>query len=421
MRMRSSDDPRYELGEGVRLARATGDEKSHFFGYYDKSPIDPWSGTRLLCHRTDFDGRDVAADDAAEVGYIDLRDGTFYEVGATRAFNWQQGAMLQWLPGREGPTVIYNDFDGERFCSRIVEIESGERRTIPHTIYAVHPSGRFALALNYDRLYYLRGGYRYPQHGDPAWNHACPAGEGIFRVDLETGDTELLVELDRQVAIDPLPAFSREKHWLDHAMWNPSGDRFALLHRWSTRGQCDPHHTRLYTVNADGGEMHRFPDTRTYSHMAWRGDREMTLWARRTRTRRGRSASCLRRVTPGPLRAAVDRLRDFTGWLSLPDRDGAEGTPLAPRELPVNGHNTWTADARFMLTDTYEDAHDRRHLLLYDSLSDCARMLASFQSAFPRTGYRCDLHPRFGSDELTVVVDSACTGRRQVYVLEIDA
>ena len=36
------------------------------------------------------------------------------ELAETRAWNWQQGCMLQWLPGSQNE-IIWNDRDGDRF------------------------------------------------------------------------------------------------------------------------------------------------------------------------------------------------------------------------------------------------------------------------------------------------------------------
>ena len=64
--------------------------------------------------------------------------------------------MLQWLPD-SGTEVIWNDREGDRFISHILNVRTGERRCLAHPIYAL--SARRA----------LRRRHRLPQNpGDAA-------------------------------------------------------------------------------------------------------------------------------------------------------------------------------------------------------------------------------------------------------------
>jgi hypothetical protein len=73
-----------------------------------------------------------------------------------------------------------------------------------------------------------------------------------------------------------------------------------------------------------------------------------------------------------------------------------------------------------MLTDSYADAKGYRNLLLFDCERRKHLVLGCFHSPFNCCGYRADLHPRFSRDEKTVVIDSAHSGRHQIYVFDID-
>jgi len=94
------------------------DGYSYFFGYYDKSPLNI-NCDKLLCHRVNFDGRDVNDDDIAEIGYIDLESGEFVLLDETLAWNWQQGSQLQWLPSKNNNSIIYNSIKDNKFVSII--------------------------------------------------------------------------------------------------------------------------------------------------------------------------------------------------------------------------------------------------------------------------------------------------------------
>lgn len=72
-----------------------------------------------------------------------------------------------------------------------------------------------------------------------------------------------------------------------------------------------------------------------------------------------------------------------------------------------------------MLTDSYADKEDYRNLLLYDCNNRKHIVFGRFHSPFNCCGYRADLHPRFSRDEKSVIIDSAHSGRHQIYVYDL--
>jgi hypothetical protein len=420
-----------KLHPGVAEVFCTGGQCSHFFGYYDKCPIDT-EGNHLLAHRTGFEGRPVTADDTAEVGHYELDSERWRSLGTTAAFNWQQGAMLQWLPPRKRTQVIYNDREDDRFVSVIVDISSRERMSIPHPIYAVHPSGRYALTVNYERLYFCRPGYNYQGVVKKQWDRPLPEGDGIFRVDLQTGEKSLLIGTRRISKMGNVPDQARERyHWLEHMMWNPSGSRFAFLHRWDRPD--GGHTTRLFTAAADGSDVHAFPETGFYSHMDWRTDTEFVIWTVAPPPPDNRpfyKKYCPFKTIARPIyRKIRDHLMRGPKDQQKPGNkcfvrmwDGLEKRrPVGRNVLKRNGHNSFSpVDNNLMLTDTYADEDGYRHLMLYSFSSDKRTEIGKFYSPFNRSGYRCDLHPRWSQDGRRVVIDSAhAENLRQVYILEL--
>ena len=90
----------------------------HWFGYYDKLQFSP-DNRFVLSNRVDFEHRSPTAGDVIEVGMIDLHEkDTWIPLGTTNAWCWQQGCMLQWIPGTESK-VIWNDREKDRFVSHI--------------------------------------------------------------------------------------------------------------------------------------------------------------------------------------------------------------------------------------------------------------------------------------------------------------
>ncbi len=88
----------------------------HWFGYYDKWQMDP-TGQFVLGMQVDFEHRTPEADDVIKIGVIDLEnDDKWSEIGESRAWNWQQGCMLQWVPGSE-TDVLWNDSENRIYIN----------------------------------------------------------------------------------------------------------------------------------------------------------------------------------------------------------------------------------------------------------------------------------------------------------------
>ena len=411
---------------------ATHGPGNHFFGYYDKSPLSR-SGRRLLSHRAAFEWKRMPLSaDEVEVGYWDMDADVYHAVGSTHAYNWQQGAQLQWLPPDFESRIVFNDREGERFVARIVDLVSGDTRTLPFPVYTVNPDGLSAICVNYERLAFTHPGYDYQGVVNPRWDGPLPEGDGLFRMDLATGDVALVVPSAELVEFAPIASMAGAKHYLEHAMYNSDGSRFCFLHRW---GLPDGGiYARLFTADADGTQRRCLLDSGSVSHFGWRGPKQISAWARPPSAlaglRRSRLASrwLLRPLLP-LYRAITDaaslergRLTGDT-YLLLDDAEGSVATLAPGVRWPDDGHCSWRpGDPRWMLTDTYEDAEFRRHLLLYDHDAGEVTEIGRFYSVRETcdTGFRCDLHPRWDHSGGRVCIDSSHRGdERQMYVVDV--
>ena len=178
--------------------------RHHWFGYYDKLQFDPTSRF-VLGMEVPFEHRSPTAEDTIRIGMVDLEDDDrWIELGESSAWNWQQGCMLQWLPGSTN-TVLWNDREGDRFVCRILNVESGEGRTIPHPIYSVSPDGKSAVTTDFRRIADVRPGYGYAGLPDPLGDQLAPSESGVWRVDLETGEATLIVSLEQIAATGEIP------------------------------------------------------------------------------------------------------------------------------------------------------------------------------------------------------------------------
>ena len=373
----------------------------HWFGYYDKLQFDP-TNRYVLGMEVDFESRQPEADDEIGLGVIDLEDGdSWREIGRTRSWCWQQGCMLQWIPG-SGPEVIWNDREGDQFVAHILDVITGEKRTIRSPIYTLSPDGSTGFTADFGRTNDMRPGYGYAGVPDRAFDDNRPDDSGIWRVDLQSGETELILSLD-QVANVPWPHgdFSGHKHYFNHLLASPDGSRLEFLHRWRTPHGVmmgGPLRTRMFTCRADGSDLKIVCDSGQASHFIWRdpdhilvccsdaGERQMCLINVHSRD--------LEIVPPGGLR----------------ERDGHFSY------LP-HRNNEW------LLNDgggQHSPGGADRELMLYHVPTRAVVPLWSYRlSGAYVDDRRVDLHPRFSSDGTKVVVDAAVDHGRQLYLIDI--
>ena len=201
----------------------------HFFGYYDKFPWNA-SGRYHLALRVGFIDRQPTRDDPAVIGLIDTHEGNrFVPVAETTAWSWQQGTMLQWLPSEPENTIIYNVREQDRFFGVIHNVATGERRRLSRSFYAVGDT--YAVGLNYARLHHTRPGYGYPDGVENTLPDPHPEHDGVFRIDLATGESELIISLQRLFEHQTIPRMHLGPHWVNHLTISPSGANFVFLNR----------------------------------------------------------------------------------------------------------------------------------------------------------------------------------------------
>lgn len=419
------------LSQGVRLLFRTKGPRHHFFGYYDKSPFDA-EGRRLLCHSVDFNGRLVTEDDTAGIGYWDIESDEYHEVSQTSSFNWQQGSMLQWMPPDFSQWIIFNNCVDEDYRAVMVNMATGEQRLQPTTIYSVSSNGKYAVTPNYRRLYFCRQGYNYLNICDPRWDAQVPDGDGIHLVNLEEGTERLILTTREIVDRNSLPSMEEGPNYLEHMMFNPSGDRFVFMHRWTIADGGIP--TRLYAAGLDGDNLHHFPDSLNYGHGYWRSNDEYLIYGRmvsgfsKIRNSRGMLRLLIQPLLK--LNRALPRTKtkarlyskvSAKGLLLL--RDGnPEAEVIERRLLWEDGHySVRPGRPDHILTDTYPDVFCRQKLMVYDMgrkrLLDLADLFCP--KAYHGKGYRCDLHPRWDRTGTRVCIDSLQDGTRQMYVYDV--
>jgi len=391
-----TDPPESEFPEDEPLPpiRAiTRGPKHHWFGYYDKLEFDP-TNRYVLGMEVDFEHRSPAPDDVIKVGMVDLRDrDRWIELGETRAWCWQQGCMLQWRPG-SGTEVMWNDREGDRFVCHILDVVTRKKRTISHPICSVSPDGRYAVAPDFRRIHDVRRGYGYAGIPDPNRDVLAPEDAGIWHVDLETGESKLIVSF-AQIAKIPYRKgdLSHAKHYFNHLLFSPDGARFIFLHRW--RSSEPPRRgTRMFTAKPDGTDIRIVDDYGGTSHFIWRDPKHILAWS----------------FHPS-----------HGGAFYLYEDGSREVEVVGKGVMTQNGHCTYLPGNQWILNDTYPDWQRKQHPYLYHVSTGKRVFLGHFRVP-PKYGgeWRCDTHPRFSPDGKMVVIDSPHGGEgRQLWLIEV--
>jgi hypothetical protein len=368
--------------------------KYHWFGYYDKLQFDP-SSRYVLGMESDFEGRQPEASDTIRLGVVDLENGDRWTTLAeTRAWCWQQGCMLQWLPGSK-TEVIFNDREQGQFVSHILNIKTGKKRTLPGPIYAVSPDSKWAVSTDFSRLNDERPGYGYAGIPDPYKDVPAPTETGIWRMNLETGKRRLIISVADAARIPhKLGDWKHSKQRFNHLLVAPDGKRFAFLHRRNEGPNPEAGRGRMFTANPDGSSLYVLDPYGLPSHYVWRDPKHILCFA------------------PHP---------SFGRRFYLYE-DQTERTEVVGRnEMTQDGHCSYLPGNQWILNDSYPDRERLQHPYLFHVAREKRFALGHFVSPPQYTGpVRCDTHPRFSPDGRKVVIDSAHGGNgRQMYMIDI--
>lgn len=237
-----------------------------FFGYYDLQQYNS-DATKLLAHVVDKNA-DPGKDEAMLV-WFDVLNGNMYEITKTQAWSWQQGARLRWNPLNENE-IIFNALENGKYVTKICNIFSKEEKIISRALYDLDATVSNGLGLNFARLQRLRPGYGYSAILDNTINDVSPSDDGIFHIDLNTGNETLLFSL-ADLAKDVL---DEGMHYINHICISPKGDKFTFFHIW-TKGADFPLKMRFYVSNMDGTGLLLLEDSMRISHYSWIDNEKM--------------------------------------------------------------------------------------------------------------------------------------------------
>ncbi|MCI9296559.1 MAG: hypothetical protein HFI10_03865 [Lachnospiraceae bacterium] len=403
----------------IEIVRMTKEKEHFFFGYYDISPESP-DGSKILVNKTSFIEHMPEKDDELEVGYIVSDTLEYIPFGKSTAWNFQEGCRLQWL---DGSRCIYNTRGEKGFHAVIYDIESKQIvKTYDVPIYSVSiPAGK-ALFYSFTNNKYCYAHTEQELDDDPY-------KDGIYILDLYTSEYQRIVSIEN---LENQAQIKGINSWTEYCVFNEEGTLFYFYYRWIDKNGGA--HT-MFCVSDLSGKVELLLNSNFISHAGWKGNHSITVWGRiPNKINALQSNSFLKktglwkkgiRIFHKFVRSDKKRQMLTNDSYILFDLQKHEMNKIVQKEFTSDGHETWSKNGRFMLTDTYPDADDNRLLMLFDYLTNEIFLLGKFYSypdkmketdrRWNECGLRCDLHPKWGKSEKYVYFDSVHEGYRGLY------
>lgn len=379
-----------DLYDESDLKIITPDDGYHyFFAYYDMRA----TGTngRHLAHRVKFMDRLPTAGDVAELGY--LEDGKFVKFAETTAWNFQQGAMLQYHPFLDN-TVYYNVCENGKFTCVTHNYVTGEKKYAEMATACVSPDGKWGLAVNFGRIFAFRAGYGYAGFVDENADVNAPENDGVFLVDMQTGKAKLLISYPQ--LLQKSGYTQEDKIVVNHITFNPTSNQFNMLVRrfptpkkfWSTA---------LLIGDLDGNVQSVIQDG-YYSHYWWTGENTILAYCS----------------------VDGDKTRNLHEINVQSGRYKTYDIPYLHGEGNRDVHCSLSPDKSFIMGDGYT-LDEYRYLMLRNQKTGEEKCAFKIYSPSLITGdIRCDLHARFVWGGKYISFDTTHNGKRQIALLATD-
>lgn len=388
---------RFEEHKGIKSKVITPEDGGHyFFGYYDVQPFSK-DGRYHLCNRAPFEGKIPSENDVCELGAIDLESGKFIKYAETTAWNFQQGAFLRWY--KDDEHILFNIREGGEFRCCILNIITQEKRILPKAIADVSKDGKWGVCVNFSRIWNFRPGYGYAGIPDPYFDNKAPEDDGVFLMNMETGETKLIINYVKLRDSFPKAPYSDAKLLINHINFNPSGTRFVMLLRNfpEKRGGWK---SELLTSDLSGN-LHCMANYSFQSHYNWKSDDEVLIFGN----------------------GGEDR--DYNGLYLF--KDLTPNKELLDEPNPKNDiHCLYSPNRRYIIGDGYPDDEFFRHTYLIDTKKKTMICTGKYYSG-PKTqtdstkciDARCDLHGRFDRSGRYYSFDSIHTGKRTICLIDL--
>ena len=455
------------------VRRITFGQKHHLFGFHDLVQTNV-KGDLALSLEVDDISHPPLPGETCMSGIVPAMGGAFVPIHTTHTWNYPQGARQQWIDDEDLFSCNDRDDKGKFFAWVSSAKEGKPVDRFPFPVHCFDKINRISFWQNYDRLNMV-GGYGYMPNlhisPDKTLLEDIPNTDGIWAGNVVTGEIELLVSICEVAKCgEKKPIRTGYPHYVTHCMLNPSNTRIAFLHRYRLADGGET--TRLMTIGTDGSGL-RCLAKGFLSHFTWISDNELFIWGAHqpklfamregawlrvpgASTFVGAAKKMIKYIRKGVLDSrAAHNYKDSPqpmSFMVINDFDECRIHKVAIGVLVEDGHPmACPRNRKILVNDTYPNELGYRTLMVYDLGKNerkdigCFRMLdahpdstrfdvnlarsgvdgrvlkmlSSEQHMFTRSGFHCDLHPRWSCDGKTAFFDSIHEGSRQIYAVKV--
>lgn len=356
-----------------------GDKSSHvFFGYYDVSPFN---------EKTDEFLYNKLTNNKLNIYLSNADGGKDVQIASSTAWNWQQGCRLRWMPGNNRE-IIFNDYDGNNYLSKIVNVDTKRIKTVCAPLYDISCDGTLGVSVDFERLGVKRPGYGYTCRPYIESEHNLSA-EGIDLVDIASNTKKMILTYADIQKIKGCNTGDLKNNYINHLCFSPSGRQFLFF--WLTV-KDGLHKAFLLVHNLDNNQTKLLERFDIVSHYAWYDDDNIIC-------------------------TAIDS--NNTGRYYNYKIPTGEKIILNPEILNTDGHPS-VYNQHTILSDTYPDMNGFQRLFFADTQNGgYIELLRLYSNCRIEGERRTDLHPRFNRDKSVICFDCNPGRYRQMGFLKL--
>lgn len=347
-----------------------------YFGYYD---VSPFKGEKIIYIER---GKNSSI---CKVVLNNIHNTSKQYIADSRAWNWQQGVRLRWLPQLED-TISFNDFIDDKYVNRFININTNDEKRVDWPLYDIDYTGKFGITLDFGRLGVMRPGYGYVceqyKAGD-LWN------DGISIIDIEKN--HLVKTITYKELSDNIKKVDDVSHfYVNHLSFSPDGTKFLFF--W-INDQNGFHQASLGVYDISKGELFPLETDGKASHYVWDGNDEIVC-------------------------TVLDK-HYFARYYRFNIIESSKNL-ICDESLRSDGHPS-IYEKDMIITDSYPDKRGFQHIYLVNEKNDVkTEMVKIYSVPTINVEMRTDLHPRLSSNKRYLSFDSSHDGLRKMLVLSMD-